>query len=201
MGWLSLKEFPGDTFYAVLDEIESASPRATAIVAASFVEDHLRRLLLSRLVDDAKAIERALGSNGPLGTFSAKINFGYLMGIYTAAACREMDTIRGIRNDFAHEMNISSFDVQSVKDRVATLTAWEREKISIRKANDYDVSKKLELYVRTSVPDDEQEIPLTPAEETSTTQGRYVAACRFYIGFFALLINFFPRRPSPPEFP
>src|SRR6516165_7584146 len=113
MAWLSLTEFSSEKFYAVLDELESASPRAAVIVGASFVEDHLTRLIKSRLMDDENALTHFFDQNGALGTFSAKTKLGYLMGLYSQEAWKELETVRSIRNDFAHELRIS-FDMQSV---------------------------------------------------------------------------------------
>jgi hypothetical protein len=152
MGWLSLAEFPSTSFYAVLEELEDSSPRAATIVAASFVEDHLERCIKSRLVQDEKLAKHVFGSNGALRTFSAKINLGYFMGLYSRSAWRELDTIRDIRNDFAHELHIS-FDIDSVKDRCSNLLLWEQIKLSVSKADDYSTSKKLIMKIGTAVED------------------------------------------------
>lgn len=84
MGWLTLQTSEGEGFYDVLEEIKDGSDRATAIVAASFVEDHLTRMLKQRLVQEAvnkvrNPIQDMFKGGGPLGDFSNKIDLAYLL--------------------------------------------------------------------------------------------------------------------------
>jgi len=162
-----------------------------AIVAASFVEDHLQRLIQSRMVSDKKVLEQMFGPNSALGSFSAKINLGFLMGIYSKNAWRELDTIRTIRNDFAHELAINSFDILSVRDRCAHLTLWQTRKITIRAADDLPPPKKLVVEMGQTVGPEAQELVLELITDldTNSPHGRYVAACRFFIAAFSLLVN------------
>ena len=136
MAWVSAAAIPSRIFRGVSEEIDLGSPRATAIVGAAFVEDHLQRLIQARLVDDEKVVDQTFGPNSALGSFSAKINLGYLFGLYSKEAYRELNCIRTIRNDFAHELHINDFDIDTIKDRCANLRVWEQTKVSISKVED-----------------------------------------------------------------
>ena len=136
MAWVSVATMPGRVFHDFREELDLGSPRATAIVGAAFVEDHLQRLIQARLVDDQKVIEQIFGPSSALGSFSAKINVGYLMGLYSRKAYLELDCIRKIRNDFAHELHVNNFDLDTIKDRCANLRLWEQVKVSISKVED-----------------------------------------------------------------
>lgn len=200
MAWLTLRNFPGTTLSAVMDEVEAGSHRATAIVAASFVDDHLTRLLQWRLVQDEPLQEKMFAPSAAIGDFSTKINLGYLIGFYTKAAWQELDTIRRIRNGFAHELHINSFNIQSIKDRCANLVLWERLKMKIRKSADFDNSKKLIILIGESVDNGEQEMPLVDlinAADPAQPYQRYVAACRFFIAAFSVLIHEEHSRATP----
>ena len=41
----------------------------------------------------------------------------YYLGLISQPCRRDLDIIRGIRNDFAHKLDIGSFSVQTVQDR------------------------------------------------------------------------------------
>lgn len=93
----------------------SETDRGSALMAAAFLDDRLKLLLTARLVNDAKVASRAFEFNGPLGTFSSRIDFAYLLGILPNNARRDLHTIRAIRNKFAHVAAAIHFDHPSVK--------------------------------------------------------------------------------------
>lgn len=198
MAWVSAAIFPGRVFRDVREEIDLGSPRATAIVGAAFVEDHLQQLIQAQLVDDKKVMDQTFGPSSALGSFSAKINLGYLMGLYSKEAYRELDCIRTIRNDFAHELHINNFDIDTVKDRCANLRVWERTKVSISKVEDkkdtlaFEIGKELQPEAQGIIVD------FAEGSDRSSPRVRYVAACRFFIALFSILLQF-SKRPQNPE--
>jgi hypothetical protein len=76
------------------------------------------------------------GPGAALGDFGLKINLGYLCGFYSATGWKELDTIRRIRNEFAHNLEIDRFDIPMVKDRCNNLRQWESIKITVRYASE-----------------------------------------------------------------
>jgi hypothetical protein len=65
-------------------------------------------------------------TSGPLGSFSAKINLGFMLGIYTIDSWRDMDYIREIRNSFAHKISTKDFATQRIKDLCFNLKSFEK---------------------------------------------------------------------------
>ena len=55
--------------------------RGCALMAAAFIDDSLKLLLKRNLVDDESVLDDLFDHNGPLGTFSGKINLSYSMGL------------------------------------------------------------------------------------------------------------------------
>jgi hypothetical protein len=198
MAWVSVATMPGRVFHDVREELDLGSPRATAIVGAAFVEDHLQRMIQARLVDDQKVVEQIFGPSSALGSFSAKINVGYLMGLYSREAYLELDCIRKIRNDFAHELHINSFDLQTIKDRCANLRLWETTQVSISKVE--DKKNTLAIEIGPEAKEDAQPIIIDFAEggDRSQPRVRYVGACRFYIALFSVSLQF-GKRPEAPS--
>jgi hypothetical protein len=100
----------------IIFEINDQSDRAAAIVAASFLEDRLAALLKVSMRDDPKVIRDMFGGHGPLGTFSAKIDLGFLINLYDERQHRVLHRIRTVRNKFAHGLELVTFGTRQIVD-------------------------------------------------------------------------------------
>jgi hypothetical protein len=58
---------------------------------------------------------------GPLGSFSARIELCYALGLSPKQVRRDLILIRKIRNDFAHQAKTLTFDDPGIADRCAEL--------------------------------------------------------------------------------
>lgn len=97
-------------------EINSASDRSCAIVCAAFLDDFLERLLLSFLSTGSSSQNKLLfENNGPLSTFSAKIILAFRLGLISKKEYENITLVRKIRNAFAHDIKINSFDEDKIK--------------------------------------------------------------------------------------
>lgn len=98
-------------------EIETASDRACAIVCAAFLDDLMQELLLEFLCDDSNTQNNKLfNQNGPLATFSSKIFLAYRLGLIGRYEYDCLNLIRRIRNNFAHDLSIDSFECESIRE-------------------------------------------------------------------------------------
>lgn len=98
--------------------------RGCALMAGEYLSDQLGELLRASFVNDAKASASVLDDpNGPLGTFSSRIEFAYLLGLVGPAAWRELHLIRKVRNEFAHDYRPLTFDDMSIANRCRELRA------------------------------------------------------------------------------
>lgn len=102
-------------------ELEGSSDRAAVIVGGAIIDEVLRDILESFLLKEKEKNKEIFSGNGPLATFSAKITMAYLLGLISKWERDRIDTIRKIRNDFAHGLETASFSNQSIKDRCASL--------------------------------------------------------------------------------
>ncbi|MGO9684145.1 MAG: MltR family transcriptional regulator [Beijerinckiaceae bacterium] len=57
---------------------------------------------------------------GPLATFSARINFGYALGLYGKKVKRDLNLIREIRNAFVHSRRHIDFETPEVVELCRT---------------------------------------------------------------------------------
>lgn len=124
MTWL----LSSDNQRKALEEIEQTqSDRATAIVAASFLETDLRNAIEARLLKDENLINKLLKPTGPLGPFQTKAELAYLMGIYDAGIRDDIIEIAGIRNMFAHNVKPLKFNSKEIGNRCKTLRIVKRD--------------------------------------------------------------------------
>lgn len=92
------------------------------IVAASMMDELLRSLLIAKLVPVSSSTDELFdGANAPLGTFSARIEMAYRIGLISVRFARDLHLVRRIRNDFAHNIHGASFDDTRVRQRIAEL--------------------------------------------------------------------------------
>ncbi len=111
-----LKEFLG-----FLPELNRESDRGRVLITCSYLDDLMRRILLAFVVDKDSSQRLVEGFNAPLGTFSTRTTAAFALGLITEREFKECDTLRRVRNRFAHEMQ-ASFDSQDVSDLCRNLT-------------------------------------------------------------------------------
>lgn len=118
-------------FDRVVEFRESLTPetdRGCGVAAPAFIDEELKVLLKSALADEGKLVELAFSHNGPLASFSARIDFGLLMGLLSRATWHDLHIIRKIRNDFAHSAKPLLFDDDAIRSRCSELSFSLREK-------------------------------------------------------------------------
>lgn len=112
------------TFDASFDEMLKTAnepDRGRALILACWLDDALDHYMRIRAIDDTKVIDELFGPDRPLSTFSARINAAYGFAYISEEVYRDLNTIRGIRNTFAHERGPLSFGDQSIADRCKNL--------------------------------------------------------------------------------
>jgi hypothetical protein len=63
----------------------------------------------------------------PLSSFSAKIELGFALGLYDDKLRHPLNMIRDVRNEFAHNMDATSFDHPDVAKLIDDLRALTPE--------------------------------------------------------------------------
>lgn len=109
--------------YAVLSQIANESPRGMVLVAAAELDRLLLELMKAFLRPGAGQNALLSEGNAPLATFSGKIAAAHALNLITDQEFRELGIIRRIRNDFAHEADVS-FESQTIKNRIRELSQY-----------------------------------------------------------------------------
>lgn len=87
--------------------------RTLAIVGTSFLESILTEVIAVRLpVCDEQVRETLFSSNNnaPLSTFASKVHMARAMNVVDGAAYNDLKLIGRVRNAFAHNVRVESFD-------------------------------------------------------------------------------------------
>jgi len=106
---------PSDEIKSLIAEMFDQSDRATAIVAATIIDELLGRCLLGFMREDKQAKELLLNVYKPLSSLKAKTDLAYMLGLLTDDERSDIEIIRKIRNDFAHKFDNRLFTTPDVK--------------------------------------------------------------------------------------
>ncbi|HYE73048.1 MAG TPA: MltR family transcriptional regulator, partial [Blastocatellia bacterium] len=101
-------------------ELDNESDRASAVLCAAFL-DHELEILLRRFMRDIKETNELFQQMQPLSTFSSKIKFAYVLGLIKHEVYHDLNLIRRIRNDFAHDRRARSFAETEIASRCHSL--------------------------------------------------------------------------------
>lgn len=110
-----------DQLERFFEKLHPESDRGAALTAGAMLEDRLGDILGGFLIEEKEAKQLLVGFNAPLGTLSARLLACYSLGLVEKNEFTEMEIIRKVRNQFAHNWEGVSFESQSIKDLVATL--------------------------------------------------------------------------------
>lgn len=106
-------------------EFEGANDRAVAIVGGSYLETMLQLLLQGFLVNHSSTAD-LFKAYGPFSSFTAKIQASFALGLISDNERGNLNLIRRIRNDFAHELRATSFNDQAISGRCRELNIPQR---------------------------------------------------------------------------
>src|ERR1700730_12683778 len=117
-------------------EVQNASDRSAAILIGANVQRGLETLLLESLVrvKDEDVIGRLIGRGGALSTFYGNSHLGYAVGLYGIKELGNLESIRRIRNVFAHAPSIVRFDTPEIVAECNKFTILEHRRDNFDKA-------------------------------------------------------------------
>jgi hypothetical protein len=169
-----------------LKEINYGTDRVAGIVTPAFLEDLLTRVLCNQFHQDTKLLSMLFKSGGAIGDFGVKTDLAFLVGILSDRARKDLIRIRKIRNTFAHNYVLDTFDRSPVSDWAMALTIpyWYKFE-GERKSSDGVKPKTIR------VPSDKDMTKL------STPRGRFNVSCKCFVTLLALTES---RAPVNPQF-
>jgi DNA-binding MltR family transcriptional regulator len=109
-------------YNSMVEFYQKESDRAAAILAASFLEAYLAQFLKKFMINDQQLCDNLLNGFGPLATFSARIKCAYAFGYIDEETRNNLNYIRKIRNEFAHNHELNSFADSPIPDLCQNLS-------------------------------------------------------------------------------
>jgi hypothetical protein len=100
------------------------------IVSASVLENGLARAITKKLIPMDTSDHDLLfndSGNGPLAPFASKIRVGHALGLYGIKMRQDLNTIKAIRNAFAHASNHVDFETKEIADACGAFSILEQE--------------------------------------------------------------------------
>jgi DNA-binding MltR family transcriptional regulator len=129
----------------VFREIVKGTDRSAAILCCVQLEDAVVTLILTQLKNkNERTLERLYERGGPLGSFSAQINLAFALGLFDEKTRIQLDTIRFIRNAFAHARKSISFRTPEIAAANKTLVLADNYK---KKVRDFKRLKGRRLFI------------------------------------------------------
>lgn len=143
---MALPKIDLDLINEASKELEGESDRAAAIVGASLLENLLESIFRKAMIDHKeKEVENIFNVYGPLGSFKAKIDLSFLLGLFPHAKIyQDLNLIRKIRNEFAHGHKELSFAHNSIRDRMSNLNTLSlyRKTLELYQEHENELDKK-----------------------------------------------------------
>jgi DNA-binding MltR family transcriptional regulator len=100
---------------------DHSSPRAMAILLGTIVENRLTELVRMLMRRDEKIADELFHPSGPLGPFGTKIRLAYMLRIVSPETYRDLTIISKIRNKFAHDLSVTSFEDRQISDWIKNM--------------------------------------------------------------------------------
>ncbi len=115
-------------YHSMLNFYHDESDRAAALLASSFLEAFLAQFLKKFMIDDQQLCDALLKGYGPLATFSARRECAYAFGHIDEIMRNDIKYIAKIRNEFAHNHVIQSFNETPIPDLCRNLSTVTHNK-------------------------------------------------------------------------
>jgi DNA-binding MltR family transcriptional regulator len=114
-------------------EFEKETDRGAAIFSTSLFDEALKNLLLSYFAASTSSSDELFdGPNAPLTSLSSKITLCYRLGLLSNRFVRDLNLIRKIRNEFAHNIQGCDFNHTAIYSRIQEL---EKSSQTVSKLN------------------------------------------------------------------
>lgn len=104
-------------------ELKEGSDRTCLLMAASFLESELERVLKVKLVGDPAFKYDLFDFKGPLGDLSSKSRMSYGLGIISEKMMANLILIDALKNEFVRDYKATTFEDPLVKEQIYNLTA------------------------------------------------------------------------------
>jgi DNA-binding MltR family transcriptional regulator len=122
-----------------LDELQTSSDRAIAIVGAVLIDNGLRALVSAHLRPDKAVNNELFQVTGPLGALGPKARLAYMMSLIDKHGYDDILLVEHIRNRFAHRLEYKTFDHALIAKDIRKLSTDVMRLIPLSQVGQYVV--------------------------------------------------------------
>jgi hypothetical protein len=97
-------------FLEFLPDLNRESDRGMVLIATSFIDNLLKRTLLAFFIEGEATRALFEGFSVPLGSFAVRTAAAAGLGLISGLKLKECNTLRKVRNKFAHQVHMSFAD-------------------------------------------------------------------------------------------
>jgi mannitol operon repressor len=115
------------TLATFLQRFYKESDRGAALLAGSMLDEIALRILRAFLIEQPESEKLLEGFNAPLGSFNARLVAAYSLGLIETEEYNQANTVRKVRNEFAHGWGDLAFEDAKVAALVELLPRESRE--------------------------------------------------------------------------
>ncbi|MBA9078667.1 MltR family transcriptional regulator [Rufibacter quisquiliarum] len=108
-------------------ELDKETDRGCALLGVSYLDEELKELIQSYLVQNNTIQKKIFDNNGGLATLSSKIDIAFLLGLISKETYNDLNYIRKIRNEFAHSKYSIDFNNKEVSKIIKNLKSHYRD--------------------------------------------------------------------------
>lgn len=174
-------------------ELERSSDRAIGIIAGAMIDSQLYAAISQFLQNEdenysAKVRKDMFAFDGALGSFGARTNLAYLIGLISMNAHADLQTFGKIRNSFAHYTTHDTFETESIAARCKNFKLID---MHVSKAERSTLTVSGEHYIQDCIRISPNGVVTMELVETDaalgTSKGRFITTTKL---FCAVLSNF-----------
>jgi DNA-binding MltR family transcriptional regulator len=114
---------------ALFDVLNGEPDLACVLVGTSFLEEALASMLHQYFFSTKVAKKLLNPANGPLGTFSARIDLAFSLGLIDSSTHNDLHIVRKVRNAFAHSRLSLTFACRDIMSLCRKLKWYERTRL------------------------------------------------------------------------
>lgn len=108
----------------LMDVLNTEADLACVVVGAAFLDATLKTLLAKKLLKSSIA-DQLLDERGALGTFVARADLAYCLGLVKKEHYQDLKSVAEIRNQFAHKHLQLAFTDPAVRELCGRLNEWK----------------------------------------------------------------------------
>lgn len=131
----------------LLESAGKYDDRGFVIAVSAYLDDAVSRLIDIRLIDCTAKKDLLGGGNAPIGSFSARTKLARVIGCITEDEYKDLNAIRRLRNDAAHNWEDFSLENNAEKDRVGSLCLPHMARLPASSVRDVLMNRVVDLLM------------------------------------------------------